>query len=169
MRVQPLKVKDPDDPVVRIILAPIEARVLGSLPDQLRQLLEDTDDPHGVVRRLFPDTHLGNPELESEHRALIGKSLMEERLEALNDFEKTLEASLRGSRRSTKIFLDRYEADLWLHVLNDVRLMLGTQLGIETNGWSDEPPEDLHDRARFDLLNALSGIQDALITALMRT
>ena len=169
MRVIPLRPKGPEDPIVRLVLAPIEARVLASLPDELRMILTDVDDPAGVVARLFPTTHRQDPELEREHRQLIGQSLFEERLEALLRFEKTLAPARQTGRRATKVNLDQGEADLWLHVLNDVRLMLGTQLGIESNGWSDEPPADLEQRARFDLLNALSGIQDALISALSRS
>lgn len=96
-----------------------ERALLGSLADQLRELLaETTDDP--VVRRLFPTAYHDDAERDREYQQLVRDELLERRLAALATVEATLEASE----------LDDEQLNAWLRGLNDLRLVLGTRLDV---------------------------------------
>ena len=96
-----------------------ERALLGSLADQLRELLaETTDDP--VVRRLFPTAYHDDAERDREYQQLVRDELLERRLTALATVEGTLEASE----------LDQEQLNAWLRGLNDLRLVLGTRLDV---------------------------------------
>ena len=96
-----------------------ERALLGSLADQLRELLaETTDDP--VVRRLFPTAYHDDAERDREYQQLVRDELLERRLAALATVEDTLEASE----------LDEEQLNAWLRGLNDLRLVLGTRLDV---------------------------------------
>ncbi len=109
-----------------------ERDALRSLPDQLRAVL-GTEDP--VLGRLFPDAYPDDPELNEEFDQLVHDDLMEERLRRIQTFAETLDAE----------HLTAEELLAWMGVLNDARLILGTNLSVteETDVWSvsDEDPQ----------------------------
>src|SRR5690606_21065413 len=80
---------------VRVRLAPRERAALRALPDQLRPVLRGDEAPERVVERLFPPAY-DDPEAEREYRELVGDSLADERLAAVEAFERTLAAGDEG-------------------------------------------------------------------------
>jgi hypothetical protein len=103
---------------LRLRLSRSERGILRSLREELQLLLEDDpDDPD--LRRLFPPAY-GDAEEEAEYRRLVGDELLEGRRQAL----ETLRATVDRDR------LTPDEAQAWLTALNDVRLVLGTRLGV---------------------------------------
>jgi hypothetical protein len=54
------------------------------------------------------------------------------------------------------------QADAWLAGLNDIRLALGTMLGV-TEDMPDEPPEDEAVAAHLSVYQWLTFVQDALV------
>jgi hypothetical protein len=133
--------------VYRVTLSPQEREILRDLPRQLKELLEQTDDP--ALRRLFPPAYVDDPEGEAEYRRLMGDDLLQGRRAALDTMAATMD---EGE-------LDETQMTAWLSSLNDIRLVLGTQLDIQE---SDEPMSTpIH-----QLYYYLSALQDAVISAM---
>jgi hypothetical protein len=153
-----------DEPAIEVVLTRDTLEDLRSLPDRLREILLHPERPSAVIDRLFPKAH-DKPKDQVDHRRLIGLSLYEERLENMTRFEDAL-----GRDRALGPFLvlrlDIPEGHLWLHVINDFRLLLATELGIQDNEWHETPPTDEDGLESFALLELLSVLQVALIDVL---
>ncbi len=93
--------------------------MLRALPLELRSLL-DADPGDDDLRRLFPPAYEGDEDGESEYRRLMDDELVAGRRNALRVLEDTVD----GDR------LRDEEAHAWLGALNDLRLVLGTRLGV---------------------------------------
>lgn len=105
-----------------------ERDILRTLPGQLRELLS-SDDP--AVERLFPPAYPDEPDLDSEYEGLVRGDLMERRLGSVEVMERTIEAKK----------VDEDELMAWLSALNDLRLVLGTKLGVT----EEDDPEGIAD------------------------
>ena len=155
--------KDASGPVV-MELDIVELRVLEWLPERLRTVLLDPAEAPEVIDRLFPPAFPDDPDREAEHRALLGRSLFDRRLEALQGWESTLERVEPDPVGVLVLAPD--EVDLWLHVVNDLRLLFSTRLGGEASGCGndEEPPEGMElDHALLDFLTWLQqGILESL-------
>ena len=104
---------------VRLRLSREERALLAHLAGELRALLaSDPDAP--TLQRLFPDAYAGDDEAEEDYRRLVHSDLVGGRLAALRVVEETL----------TRDRLDDEELDAWLRSVNDLRLVLGTRLGV---------------------------------------
>lgn len=155
--------RDPDSGRRRwtLHLLELEAAILRGLPEQLRALLADPDANRSVISRLFPVSY-SDPREERECRELLGKGLLEERGELLD----AIELELLGAEEEAEGLLLRLQGpqiDLWLRFLNDVRLVIATDLGI------DEPEDEEGDEPSSDpkraLLEYLSGLESILVEA----
>ena len=102
---------------VRLSLNQGEQFLLRDLLDQLEPLLADPDDP--ALRRLFPPAY-SDDESDEQYRSLVRDQLVDGRAQAL--------ATMRATLGSGTIALE--QADEWLRVLNDLRLVLGTRLDV---------------------------------------
>jgi uncharacterized protein DUF2017 len=113
------------------VFAPAEAQVLRQCVSELAALLNDDldrDDP--AVERLFPDVYPENPEDAAEFRRLTESDL----LEGKRDQAKTVLTdllSVSADPDGGEVRLDDDHADVWLRALTDLRLALGTRLGVE--------------------------------------
>lgn len=89
----------------------------------------EEDDP--VMARLFPRAYLDptEEEAESEWQRFAHPDLVEGRKEAVETFLRTL-AGARQHRGGLEVTLSPEEAEVWLAVLNDSRLVLGTRLEV---------------------------------------
>ena len=112
-----------------LLLGPIERQLLGDLLDRLDERL-GTDDPTTV--RLFPPAHEHDPDAEAEYRSLVGDELLDGRRRSLTVVRETLDAAT----------LDAAQLASWLGVVNDLRLVLGTELGVTAETSEDPPDED---------------------------
>lgn len=113
----------------RLRLPEVERELLRSLPAQLRALLE-SDDP--ALERLFPPAHPDEPEREAEYAALTHEELRSRRLSALEVMEATIDADRLGEE----------ELSAWLGALNDLRLVLGSRLGVTEETVEEGVPDD---------------------------
>ena len=140
---------------VELRIPEAEREFLRSLAPQMREMLEDTEDP--AVARLFPVAYPEDEERQSEYRLLAGGELLDSHLAAL----AALEASADAER------LDEEQANAWMRALNDVRLVLGTRLDVTEEG--DERPTDLDDPRvpAFAAYDYLSMLQGELVEALL--
>jgi Domain of unknown function (DUF2017) len=112
-------------------LEPDERRLLASLAEQLRDLLDDEpDDPS--LERLRPPAYPDDPEAEAGYRLLAGEELRESRHAALAVLASTGELEV----------IDDDQATAWMQAINALRLVVGTRLDVSED---DEGPTSLAD------------------------
>ena len=141
------------DGTFQVRLSNEERALLRSLPGQLRELL-DTDDP--AISRLFPPAYSEDPDRESEYQRLMKDELLGRRLEALALLEETLDARVLAEEQLL----------VWMRVINDFRLVLGTMLDV---GEDDDPTDIDTDDPQAPVRAAywyLGGLLQAILEAL---
>jgi Domain of unknown function (DUF2017) len=140
---------------VRLRLPDGERELLLGLCDELRERV-DGDPDHPDLRRLFPQAHADDPDAEAEYQRLVGSQLAGARERALATVRATID-------RDT---LSVEEAEAWLTVLNDLRLVLGTRLDVteEMSFRLDPGDPRAHELAVYAYL---SWLQEQLVEALM--
>ncbi len=131
-----------------------EAAVLARLPELLATAGDPDDDPGAA--RLSPHAYPDDPEADAEFARLAGADLARARTADRSRFATSV--------RPGKVRLTPDEAEAWLRVLAETRLLLAARAGIEEDGWTYE---ELGDDPRMTLLHYLSAVQDGLIGALM--
>jgi Domain of unknown function (DUF2017) len=120
------------------------------------------DDP--VLARLLPDAYRDDPEASGEFRRYTEHGLRSGKAAAARTVLATLPPE--GGR----IRLSEPEGQAWLRALNDVRLALGTRLGVTDdfdNQVSDMAPEDPR-AAYVGVYQWLAFLQETLVQALSR-
>jgi Domain of unknown function (DUF2017) len=138
---------------VRLHFDEHEVLLLGELLAELEALLGDPDDP--ALRRLFPPAH-ADRESEEQYRSLVRDQLVAGRSSAL--------AAMRDTLGRETLSLE--EADAWLRVLNDLRLVLGTHLDVtEDIDYDDLDPRDPRGRD-LAVYGYLSWLLEQLVEAL---
>jgi len=139
---------------IRLRLSREERELLRRLPRELRALVDGRPEAPDL-RRLFPPAY-EDPDSEAEYRRLTRGELVEGRREALRVLEETV-----GRDRLT-------EEDLhaWLGALNDLRLVLGTRLGVTAETYEREL-DPLDPRAHELAVYAfLTWLQEQVVEAL---
>src|SRR5207244_1015595 len=107
-----------------------ERALLLRLSGELRELLA-TEDPS--LARLYPPGSTDDPESDRQYHEMVRGDLTAQRLAALQVLERTVNATQ----------LDEEQVALWLGVLNDLRLVLGTRLDVtEEMNERGLPPDD---------------------------
>jgi hypothetical protein len=129
----------------RVRLTREERDVLAALPGQAHELIDAQD---ASTARLFPPAHADDAEAESGYRRLVGRGLVDGRLAALAELERTA----RADRLAPE------ELESWLGALESLRLVLGTQLDITEESVPDAP--------RLALYHWLSWLQEEVVQAL---
>jgi hypothetical protein len=110
-----------------------------------------TDDP--ALERLTPTVY-ADPDLESEYQGFTGTDLDSSRRAAIEEVLKSIDDKKISAQT----------AELWMRTFNDLRLVLGTQLGV-TEEWRDDmDPEDPR-AERYYLYRSLTNVVGALIYA----
>ncbi|MGH9123289.1 MAG: DUF2017 family protein [Acidimicrobiales bacterium] len=118
-----------------------ERDFLRDLPNQLKALLAQADNP--ALRRLFPPAYTDDQAKEAEYRRLVGEDLLASRQAALDTMAATVDAAE----------LDEGQVAAWLSSLNDLRLVIGTQLDVsEDENFPDTPLHHI-----YGYLTALEG------------
>ncbi|WP_138758933.1 DUF2017 family protein [Modestobacter altitudinis] len=150
-----------DELVARLVDA--EASIVGLLVDQLEQLLAaDPDDSGGdpVVERLLPPGHASDPEIAADYRDLTEAALRSGKADDLAIVRATLPPD------GGEVRLDDDQARAWLRTTNDLRLALGTRLGVTAD---TEPPEDPTEEegSQLAVYYWLTAVQGSLVDALV--
>jgi hypothetical protein len=147
--------------LVAQLVAMLEARGEDLPVDELAELTgirsghsRSPEDP--VLARLLPDFHREDPELSSMLRMVREPELIEAKRAVATVVLDTCPAE--GGR--VELTVD--QADSWLAALNDVRLALGTTLGV-TEDMPDDPPADESAAAHLGVYHWLTFVQDALV------
>ena len=137
----------PEDPL---------ARLVGIDPDA-----QSPDDP--ALARLFPDAYRDDAEAAAEFRRFTERSLRETKVAQATTALSTLQ------RSGEKVTLSAEEAASWLGALTDIRLTLGSRLGIseesleELAGLPDDDPRS----ATYHVYDWLTFLQESLVQSLM--
>jgi hypothetical protein len=157
--VRPFRRRD-DVLVARLVDA--EAGIVGLLLDQLEQLLAaDAVDTGGdpVLARLLPPGHTGDPEIAADFRDMTESGLRSGKADDLATMRATLPPD------GGEVRLDDEQARAWLRTTNDLRLALGTRLGVTAE---TEPPEDPADEegSQLAVYYWLTAVQGSLVDAL---
>jgi hypothetical protein len=109
--------------------------LVGQLLERLEERI-GADDP--TTKRLFPPAYPDDAAAEAEYRSMARSDLLDGKREAIETVRSTLDADE----------LDAAQTAAWLAVLNDLRLVIGTELGV-TQDLDDMPDEDDPSDPRF--------------------
>jgi hypothetical protein len=144
---------------IAVRLAPREREILRMLAAELAQETEREAD--GVAEdqglaRLWPDAIEGDPEAAAAFRELTGADLDRERRARFVTVVETIGSS----------DLDEAQASAWLGVVNDLRLVRGTRLGV-TEDTSAGPVDETDPAAGQTIVYLWLGwIEEELVEAL---
>ncbi|WP_423922440.1 DUF2017 domain-containing protein [Frigoribacterium sp. 2-23] len=143
---------------VRVNLAEHERTLLADLTRQVVGVLEagDPDDP--AVARLLPDAYRGDDEAAAEFRRFTADDLTRRKIENAS----VLLASLETEGTT----LDRAAQQSWLRTLTDLRLTLGSRLGVTADGFA--PSDDPQTLMMHDVFDWLGYLQEVLVRSLPR-
>jgi hypothetical protein len=131
------------------------ARMVGIDPDA-----ERPDDP--ALARLFPDAYADDEEAAGEFRRFTERALRDTKLAHAGTVADTL------ARSGDKVTLTDAEAQAWLGTLNDLRLTLGSRLGVEEDNHEAflALPEDHPLFGLYHVYDWLTFLQETLVRAL---
>jgi hypothetical protein len=124
------------------------------------QVAETPEDP--VLARLLPDGYRDDPDAAGEFRKYTELALRASKHEAAQLMLDTL------PEEGGKIQLTAEAAQGWLKALNDVRLALGTKLGVSEDfeqQWDGLAAKDPR-RTAFEVYAWLGAVQESLVRAL---
>jgi hypothetical protein len=136
----------------RVHLPKDERDVLAALPAQLRDALGEGEP---TLYRLFPPAHADDDEANTEYARLVGASLLEGKLAALAELERTAHEET----------LDEDGLGAWLGALESLRLVLGTQLDVTEESYGPLDVDD-PDAPRLALYQWLSWLQEEVVRAM---
>ena len=146
----------------------LDAQEVEILLDFIRQLRglwdsDDRDDP--VVARLSPAAY-GEDGAQADYHELTAATLYDER----TDRADLCTAELVVARETGIGRIDLSDPDdvrRWLQMINEMRLALGTRIGITDDG-PEPPPEDTPEFGLHMIYHWLTSMQDQLVGLAMR-
>jgi hypothetical protein len=141
--------------LLRVDLQGAEPSVLTTLFDDFAVLLDSEDAEDPALARLYPDGYTDDGPASQEYRDMVMSDLRDERSARLGRCRAEVAAG------SSRLELDDEAADRWIRVLNDLRLILGTRLGVTEDSELDPSEETT------TLYHWLSSVQDLFVTHLM--
>jgi hypothetical protein len=111
-----------------------------------------------VIARLFPDAYRDDPEHAQKYHEMVGDELRREKVRALTTVSDSL-----GPTGDAHVELTDELTTAWLAWLTDVRLAVGTRLGVtdETMGADIDPGSP--DAPAYEVLHWLGWIQESII------
>ena len=127
--------------------------MLAALPAQLRDAIA-ADEPS--LYRLFPPAFVDDAAANVEYHQLVGEELVDGRLRALAELERTAHADR----------LTDDELGCWLGAVESLRLVLGTQLDVSDDTYADGIDRHDPDAPRHALYHYLSWLQEEIVAAL---
>ncbi len=138
-----------------------EAGLLRQLVDESRRLLEadiPREDP--VVARLFPDAY-EDPEHARAYDEMVGGELRKAKLDALRMVAESL-----GASGDATVDMPAELTSAWLAWLTDVRLAVGTRLGVTEEKMGADVDPQSPDAPAWEVLHWLGWIQESIIQRL---
>jgi len=164
---------------VRADLEAVESQVLAQLATEILGIVEPADEsddplatlvglPSGdvpvpddpVLLRLLPDAYRDDDGAASDFRRYTDSDL---RATKRGHATVVLETVPDGGGR---LQLDRDQADAWLGALNDMRLALGTSMGVTEETDPDDYDDDHPARQSLEVYGWLGWLQESLLSCL---
>jgi len=142
----------------RMIFAREEAEVLSDVLRGSQDEIGAIDRPGPVTERLYPAAY-EDTEAATEFRQLTQGDLRDSRLARLTECADELDAT------GGEIPLTGEVADRWIRALNDLRLLLGTRLGVTDDYDHDVDARDPQ-APQHALYSWLTAIQDLVVRSL---
>ena len=125
---------------------------------EMRTLLEaDLPRADDVTRRLFPDA-FDDPEEAAKYRDLVGDELRAGKLAAVHAFEAAL-----PEQGMAEVVLEPAFAQGLLSVLTDMRLAIGTRLGVTEETMQTELDRSDPEAPALSVLHWLGWIQESVL------
>lgn len=150
---------------IRVDLARVELDLLVRLCEGLATRLRAGGDD-AVIGRLAPDASRGDAEADAELRRLLRDDLLDGRAERLVRLATELRSwTPAGAGDGVRATLDPDAALALLQGMNDVRLALGAQVGVEGLDRAALGPDDPR-AVTLELMDRLAGLQQGLLEAL---
>jgi hypothetical protein len=135
-----------------------EASLLRELVGETRTLLEaDVPRADPVIARLFPDAY-DDPEHAQTYHDMVGDELRREKLRALGRVSESL-----GPSGPSTVELGDELTTAWLAWLTDVRLAVGTRLGVTEETMGAEVDAASPEAPAYEVLHWLGWIQESII------
>lgn len=159
--------------LVGSVLGLLNERASSSDDDELAALTglrtgKSTPPEDKALRRLLPDFQRGDDTSELADKANLNGALRSLHEPDIIDAKVSSGSVVLDTLPAGggKILLTPEQAEAWLATLNDVRLALGTTLGIDA-GTPDELPEDDPRAAHLGVYHWLTWMQDSLLQAVV--
>lgn len=137
-----------------------EAEILRRLIAEMQMLLEAEITADPVNQRLFPQAY-EDPEDNSAYDELIGDELRKTKKLAAH---KVLERL--GERGELHDTIPEDEIDAWLTLATDIRLAIGTRLGVTEDLMAEDVDGDSPDAQAYAVLHWLGWLQESILAAL---
>lgn len=134
-----------------------EVRLLGDLVSQLVTVLEGGDPGDPAVARLLPSAYPDDEEAAAEFRRFTADDLTARKL--ANARRVLDDLAPPAAER-----LDPAAQQSWLRTLTDLRLVLGSRLGVTADG--PAPSDDPHVQVMHDVFDWLGYLQESLVQTL---
>ena len=164
---------------VRADVEAVEAQVLAQLANEILGIIEpadSSDDPLAALVGL-PEGDVEAPDDPVLLRLLPDAYRDDEG--AASDFRRYTDSDLRATKRGHatvvletlpegggRLDLNRDNCDAWLGALNDMRLALGTSLGVTEETDPEDYPEDHPARQALEVYGWLGYLQESLLSCL---
>jgi hypothetical protein len=137
-----------------------EDRFLFDVPPGLRNLVfylvdlleRGLEDDNPAFGRLFPTAYPDDPDKEAGFQALARSELIDTRHTAIE--------TVRATGEQDEV--DQETLDAWMRVVNDLRLVIGTQLDVSED--EDWRPPDSHQQS-YTLYQWLSALLQTIVEA----
>lgn len=158
-----------------------EAALLGHLAAQVADMLSEkmTDDGVDIVSdeavaRLLPDAYTDDPDAAAEFRRFTATDLVEQKVHNARRVAADVHEAARVNEVDAvgplMVQIDAVGSQAWVRTLTDIRLVLATRLGIETD---DDIVNNNHTRDEnsesemlVDVYGWLGDVQESLVGAL---
>jgi hypothetical protein len=146
------------DPSVRLRLREYERELLQHLLAEMRVLLEaDLPKVDPVTARLFPDAYV-EPNDQEAYEELVGNQLRRDKLRAVT----TVQEAVAGEG-ALDLRLAEEDANVWLTVVNDLRLAIGTRLEVTEEEMENDIEEGHPEAAAMSALHWLGWVQESIL------
>ncbi len=136
-----------------------EQDVLEDLPNQLTALLGAEGEAVAAgtsTRRLFPTAYNNDAERDAEFQQLMREDLVASKMASAQLLSET-------AREST---LSEEQLMTWMGAINDLRLVIGTQLDVQEDTDHDDIDPEHPDAYRFMIYRWLSMLLEHIVQAL---
>jgi Domain of unknown function (DUF2017) len=135
-----------------------ERELMRQLLAEMRTLLEaDLPRADDVTRRLFPDA-FEDPKEAAEYRELVGDELRAGKLAAVEAVDGAL-----GDDGAAEVSLEPSQVHGLLSVLTDMRLAIGTRLGVTEETMQTEVDPSDPDAPALSVLHWLGWVQESVL------